>query len=122
MLVWVIQMKCHYCNNKATKSLVWLKDKRGFPARIRVNWCGCDLMEHLKKIYRNPYIVSQQLDYEVEEILEDRIEMLRYLKESLSVKQKEYIREVITSTEHKKDFECNPDFEFTLDSLSIEFI
>ena len=59
-------MKCHYCDNEATKTLVWLKDKRGQPAEIKVQWCGCDLMTVLKRLWANPYPVREGVDYRIE--------------------------------------------------------
>jgi hypothetical protein len=58
--------KCHYCDNKATKTLVWLKDKRGNPAEIKLPWCGCDLMVALRRFWANPYQVVEGDDYKVE--------------------------------------------------------
>jgi len=59
-------MKCKYCESEATKKLVWLLDKEGLPAEIKLPWCGCDLMTALRKIWRNPYQVKEGLDYRVE--------------------------------------------------------
>lgn len=84
-------MKCHYCENQATKTIVWLKDKKGKPTHLRLPWCGCDLMVALKKFWSNPYTVIEYLDYKVEGILDDRAEMVRYLNETLTDKQKEYL-------------------------------
>lgn len=58
--------KCHYCDNAATKTLIWLKDKKQHPARIKLPWCGCDLMQALKKIWQTPYQVIQDRDYDWE--------------------------------------------------------
>lgn len=61
--------KCHYCENSATKTLVWLKDKQGRPDEIKLPWCGCDLMTALKRFWRTPYPVVEGDDYKVEETL-----------------------------------------------------
>lgn len=61
-------MKCKYCENEATKKVVWLKDRNRQPARIRVPWCGCDLMTALKRFWPNPYQIVQGVDFEVEEL------------------------------------------------------
>lgn len=58
--------KCKYCNNEATTTLVWLKDKNGQPAKIRVPWCGCDLMTALRRFWAFPYQVIEGVDYEVD--------------------------------------------------------
>jgi hypothetical protein len=58
---------CKYCENPATKTLVWLKDKGGRPARIRLPWCGCDLMTAFRRFWMNPYQVVEGRDYQVEE-------------------------------------------------------
>jgi len=58
--------QCHYCENDATKTVVWLKGKDHMPARIKLPWCGCDLMEALRKIWGSPYQVVEGVDYEVE--------------------------------------------------------
>lgn len=58
-------MKCCYCENEATKTLTWLKDRRQQPARIKVMWCGCDLMVALRRFWPNPYQVIEGRDYEV---------------------------------------------------------
>jgi hypothetical protein len=47
--------KCHYCEEPATKNITWLKDRRQRPARITLPWCGCDLMEALKRFWISPY-------------------------------------------------------------------
>lgn len=57
--------KCHYCDNAATKMLVWLYDKNKRAARIKLPWCGCDLMVALRRIWGNPYQVHEGRDYEV---------------------------------------------------------
>lgn len=59
-------MKCHYCENEATKNVVWLKDKRRQPARIVLPWCGCDLMTAIRRIWASPYQVVEGVDYAVE--------------------------------------------------------
>lgn len=59
-------MKCHYCDQDATQYVVWLKDKQGRNARIALPWCGCDLMEALRKTWPCPYPVVQGTDYEIE--------------------------------------------------------
>lgn len=70
MFNWLLSLfrseKCHYCENKATKTLVWLKNKQGMPARIKLPWCGCDLKTALKRFWPNPYQVIEGEDYEVE--------------------------------------------------------
>lgn len=33
-------MRCEYCSNEATKSIVWLRDPNGNPIRERRPWCG----------------------------------------------------------------------------------
>ena len=58
-------LNCKYCENVATKTLVWLKDKRQCPARISGPWCGCDLQEALRRFWPNPYKVVEGEDYEV---------------------------------------------------------
>ena len=58
-------MKCKYCENKAVKRVVWLKDKRGQPARISLPWCGCDLMVALTRFWPCPYQVVEGVDYEI---------------------------------------------------------
>jgi hypothetical protein len=63
--------KCRYCDNAPTKRLIWLKDKYGKPARIAVNWCGCDLQEALKRFWTSPYPVREGIDYEVQELVCD---------------------------------------------------
>ncbi len=60
--------KCRYCDNPAVKTLVWLRDKRGRPARIQLPWCGCDLMVALRRIWGFPHPVHEGADYEVEEL------------------------------------------------------
>ncbi len=60
--------KCHYCDSPATKTLVWLKDKRQRPARIRLPWCGCDLMTALRRFWPSPYPVVEGEDYAVEQL------------------------------------------------------
>jgi len=59
--------KCHYCANAAAKTLCWLKNKKGNPARIMLPWCGCDLMgpAAIQRIWPNPYPVVEGVDYEV---------------------------------------------------------
>lgn len=59
-------VKCHYCDRKATKTLVWLYDKSHRPCRIRLPWCGCDLMAALRKIWARPYQIEEGIDYEIE--------------------------------------------------------
>ena len=61
-------VKCKYCDNEATKTLVWLKDKRRLPARIKLPWCGCDLMTALKRFWASPYQVVEGVDYEIEKL------------------------------------------------------
>jgi hypothetical protein len=61
-------MKCKYCENEATKTLIWLFDKQHRPARIKLPWCGCDLMTALRKIWFFPYQVVEGVDYEVEKV------------------------------------------------------
>lgn len=56
--------KCHYCENQSTKTLIWLKDKKQQPARIKLPWCGCDLQVALKKFWHSPYTVVEGRDYE----------------------------------------------------------
>lgn len=58
--------KCHYCENDAAKTLVWLKNRRQEPARIQLPWCGCDLMTALKRFWPCPYPVVEGVDYAVE--------------------------------------------------------
>jgi hypothetical protein len=58
-------MKCHYCPNEATKRVIWLKDKKQQPARISLPWCGCDLMEALKRFWPSPYQIVEGVDFEV---------------------------------------------------------
>lgn len=58
--------KCHYCENPASKTLVWLKDKSGADARIRLPWCGCDLMVALKRFWASPYQVREGIDYAID--------------------------------------------------------
>lgn len=58
--------QCHYCKNEATKTVVWLKNKNQQPSRIKLPWCGCDLMSALKKIWPSPYQIVEGEDYEVE--------------------------------------------------------
>jgi hypothetical protein len=58
--------KCKYCDNPATKTLVWLKDKQQRPARIKLPYCGCDLMIALKRFWTKPYQVREGIDYEIE--------------------------------------------------------
>ena len=65
--------QCHYCSNKATKYLIWLKNKRQEPARIKLAWCGCDLMVALRKFWYSPYQVREGIDYEIEQIKSDSI-------------------------------------------------
>lgn len=62
------EAKCHYCDNPATKFVIWLKDKHGQPARtkMRISWCGCDLTEAMKRFWPNPYTVRLGVDYEVD--------------------------------------------------------
>lgn len=59
---------CHYCIANANKTLVWLKNKNGQPAVIRLPWCGCSLVIALKKSMgiANPYPVKEGVDYKVE--------------------------------------------------------
>ncbi len=59
-------IKCHYCENAASKTLVWLYDKRHQPARIKLPWCGCDLMTALRKIWVSPYQVVEGVEYVIE--------------------------------------------------------
>lgn len=59
-------MKCKYCNEAATKTLVWLYDRHQQPARIEVPYCGgCDLMTALRKIWPNASPVSEGIHYEI---------------------------------------------------------
>lgn len=58
-------MKCHYCDNEATKQVIWLKDKHQRPARIALPWCGCDLMTALKRFWAVPCQIKEGWDYEV---------------------------------------------------------
>lgn len=60
-----MDVKCKYCDREATRTLVWLKDKRQRPARIKLPWCGCDLMTALRRIWACPYQVQEGRDYEV---------------------------------------------------------
>lgn len=62
-------MKCHYCDNTATKMVVWLKNKKGEAARIPLPWCGCDLMTALKKFWPSPYQVVEGRDYAIEPLV-----------------------------------------------------
>lgn len=70
-LLWLFSItgkKCHYCDNRATRTLIWLKTKRGSPAEISLPWCGCDLMENcINKIYTHPYQIKEGEDYKYEE-------------------------------------------------------
>jgi len=59
-------MKCHYCDNSAVQTLVWLYDKNAKPAQIRLPWCGCDLMTALKKIWSNASPVQEGVHYRIE--------------------------------------------------------
>lgn len=59
-------IKCKYCEKPAIRKVVWLKDKQGNPASIRVPHCGCDLMAALRKFWANPYPVKEGVDYDVE--------------------------------------------------------
>lgn len=59
-------IKCQYCANEATKNVVWLKNKRQESARIKLPWCGCDLMSALKKFWPIPYQIREGIDYEIE--------------------------------------------------------
>jgi hypothetical protein len=63
-------MKCKYCDNPATKTLVWLFDKNRRPTKIRLPWCGCDLMVALRKIWSNASPVTEGYHYAVEELKE----------------------------------------------------
>lgn len=68
-LSWKEHPRCKYCDqNGATKTLIWLKDKQGRPARICVPWCGCDLQEALRRFWPNPYTVVEGVDYQIEEL------------------------------------------------------
>lgn len=58
--------KCQYCEGQASKTLVWLFDKQGRPANIRLPWCGCDLMTALRRFWNNPYQVREGIDYRFE--------------------------------------------------------
>jgi hypothetical protein len=57
---------CKYCDQPATQTLVWLFDRQRRPARIRVPWCGCDLMTALKRFWPNPSPVREGYHYECE--------------------------------------------------------
>lgn len=59
-------MKCNYCENEATRTLIWLLDKQRRPARIRLPWCGCNLQVALMRFWRYPYKVIEGQDYSVE--------------------------------------------------------
>ncbi len=61
-----VAVKCHYCERAADRTVVWLKDKKGAPAEIRLPWCGCDLMTALKRFWPNPYQIQEGVDYKVE--------------------------------------------------------
>ena len=67
-------MKCKYCENEATKRVVWLYDRNHRPARIVVPWCGCDLMTALKRFWPNPYQIVEGRDFEVQEPEPDPLE------------------------------------------------
>jgi hypothetical protein len=57
---------CKYCNREAKKLVVWLKDKYGKPAEIKLPYCGeCDLTEALKRFWDNPYTVIDGVDYRI---------------------------------------------------------
>lgn len=58
--------KCHYCDNESVQTLVWLQDKNGDPAQIRLPWCGCDLMTALKKFWSHPFPVREGTHYRIE--------------------------------------------------------
>ncbi len=60
--------KCHYCENQSTKTLIWLKDKKQQPARIKLPWCGCDLQVALKKFWHSPYTVVEGRVYETKSL------------------------------------------------------
>lgn len=62
---------CHYCSNRAKQNVVWLKDKRGKPARIILPHCGCDLMEAIRQFWPDPYPIQRGIDYEIEPLPED---------------------------------------------------
>lgn len=58
--------KCHYCENDATKTVVWLYDKYKDPSEIKLPWCGCDLTKALRRFWSSPYPVVEGVDYRVE--------------------------------------------------------
>jgi hypothetical protein len=98
-------MKCRYCDGEATKTLVWLKDKQGRPARIKLPWCGCDLMTALRRIWASPYQVIEGRDYEVihhiveagdvkEYVLELTPDQLRAAARCLDSKESEQLKEI----------------------------
>jgi hypothetical protein len=60
------ETRCHYCDGTATKTLVWLKDKRQQPTKIMLPWCGCDLQVALQRFWPSPYTVVMGVDYEIE--------------------------------------------------------
>ena len=55
-------LKCYYCDNQATKTLVWLKDISKKPARIKRPWCGCDLQISFQKFCKYPYKVIKSME------------------------------------------------------------
>ena len=57
---------CHYCPNKATQNVVWLRDKEGQPARIVLPHCGCDLGKALQRLFPSSYRIRLGFDYETE--------------------------------------------------------
>ncbi len=59
-------VKCHYCDNQATQSVIWLLDKRGRPARIKLPWCGCDLMVAIQRFWAHPYQIVEGVDYRID--------------------------------------------------------
>src|SRR5689334_3980939 len=60
--------KCYYCDNPAIKRVVWLKDKRQQPAEIKLPWCGCSLMDALKRYWPMPYQIVEGEDFRIEEL------------------------------------------------------
>lgn len=66
------KVKCYYCDNMTEQQVVWLKDKRGKSCRIKLPWCGCDLMTALKQFWANPYQIVEGVDYEVEKTPEQK--------------------------------------------------
>jgi hypothetical protein len=98
-------MKCHYCDNESSKTLVWLKDKSGRAARIKLPWCGCDLMASLKKIWSHPYQVHEGRDYEVlqedvkEHILDITPEQLRAVAKCLDSRESDEIERIANEVE-----------------------